>query len=49
MTEMEKKLVEIATIYRLSLIFKNGNKENYTLDEIIKLLDSVAMAKEQEN
>ena len=49
MTEMERKLVETATIYNLRLILKNGSKTEYTLEELYDLLDSIVMAKEQEN
>ena len=47
-TEKEIKIVEKATIYELRLIFDRGEKENYSKQEIVELLDKIAMAKEQE-
>lgn len=38
----------MATIYELRLIFTNGEKKNYTTEEIVELLDKLALAKEQE-
>ncbi len=37
----------MATIYELRLIFTNGEKKNYTTEEIVELLDKLALAKEQ--
>lgn len=47
-TEKERKDTKMATIYELRLIFTNGNKDTYTTQEIVELLDKVAMAKDQE-
>lgn len=44
----EIKVVEKATIYDLRLIFTNGDKDTYTTQEIVELLDKIAMAKDQE-
>ena len=44
----EIKVVEKATIYFLRLIFTNGDKATYTTQEIVELLDKIAMAKDQE-
>lgn len=47
-TEKEIKVIEKATLYDLRLIFSNGEKENYSKEEIMELLDKIAMAKDQE-
>lgn len=47
-TEKDYKIIEKATIYDLRLIFSNGEKETYTKEEIVELLDKIAMAKDQE-
>lgn len=48
MTEKERQDVIMATLYELRLIFAGGEKKEYTTDEIVELLDKIAMAKEQE-
>ncbi len=48
MDEMERQDVKMATLYELRLIFKNREKKNYTTEEILELLDQIAMAKGQE-
>ena len=48
MTEKERKDAKMATLYELHLIFANGEKAEYSKDEIVELLDKIAMAKEQE-
>lgn len=45
-TEKDYKVIEMATIYDLRLIFSNGEKETYTREEIVELLDKIAMAKD---
>ena len=47
-TEKDYKVIEKATIYDLRRIFVNSGKESYTLDELCKLLDTIADAKDQE-
>ncbi|MCM1228214.1 MAG: hypothetical protein NC320_12500 [Clostridium sp.] len=49
MTEKERQDTKMATLYELRLIFTNGEKNNYTTEEIVELLDKIAIAKEQEN
>ena len=44
-TEKDYKVIEKATIYDLRLIFTNGEKDTYTREEIVELLDQIAMAK----
>ena len=48
MTEKERQDTKMATLYELRLIFTNGEKQNYTTEEIVELLDKIALAKEQE-
>lgn len=48
MTEKERKDAKMAILYELRLIFANGEKTEYSKDEIVELLDKIAMAKEQE-
>ena len=47
-SEKERKDTQKATIYDIRLIFSNGEKENYTKQEVVELLDKIAMAKDQE-
>lgn len=44
----EIKIVAKATLYDLRLIFTNGEKDQYTREEIVELLDKIAIAKDQE-
>ena len=48
MTDKEQKYVKMTTIYELRLLIDGDEKENYSKEELLKLLDSVARAKEQE-
>lgn len=48
MTDKERKDTQKAMLYDLRLIFKNGEKREYTTEEIMELLDRIAMAKDQE-
>lgn len=48
MTENERQDTRMAKLYELRLIFSNGEKKNYTTEEIVELLDKIATAKEQE-
>lgn len=47
-TQEEIKIVTKATLYDLRLIFTNGEKDQYTREEIVELLDKIAIAKDQE-
>lgn len=47
MTEKEMQSIKMSTLYELRLIFTNGEKKEYTKEEIVELLDKIAMAKEQ--
>lgn len=47
-TEKERKDTQKALLYDLRLIFSTGEKEDYTKQEILELLDKIALAKDQE-
>lgn len=47
MTEKERQDTKMAILYELRLIFTNGDKKEYTVEEIVELLDKIAMAKDQ--
>lgn len=47
MTEREMQSIKMSTLYELRLIITNGEKKEYTKEEIAELLDKIAMAKEQ--
>lgn len=46
-TDKERQDTKMATLYELRLLFANGEKNEYTKEEIVELLDKIAMAKEQ--
>lgn len=48
MTERQMQSVKMSTLYEVRLIFTNGEKKEYTKEEIVELLDKIAMAKDQE-
>lgn len=48
MAEKEMQMVRKATLYDLRLIFTSGEKREYTTEELVELLDKIALAKEQE-
>ncbi len=48
MTDKEWQDTKMATLYELRLIFANGEKSEYTKEEIVELLDKIAMAKDQQ-
>lgn len=48
MSEKERQDTKMATLYELRLIFTSGEKKEYTTEEIVELLDKLALAKEQE-
>lgn len=47
MTDKERQDTKMATLYELRLIFSTGEKNEYTKEEILEMLDKIAMAKEQ--
>ena len=48
MNNDEIKVVKNSTIYEIRLMVDSNEKETYTKDEILKLLDTIARAKETE-
>lgn len=48
MNKEEIKVVKNSTIYEIRLMVDSSEKETYTKDEILKLLDTIARAKEPE-
>ena len=47
MSEKEMKTVKMSTLYELRLLFAQGDKEQYTREEIVELLDKIATATDQ--
>ena len=47
MTEKEMQSVKMSTLYELRLIFTQGEKKEYTTEEIVEILDKIATAKDQ--
>lgn len=48
MNEKKIKIVKNSTIYEIRLVFACGEKEDYKKEEILEMLDKIALAKEQE-
>ena len=48
MTDKERKDTQQAVLYELRRMLKNNGKDTYTLEELCKLLDTIADAKAQE-
>lgn len=48
MTERERNDTKMATLYELQLLLKKRAKKEYTLEEILELIDTIAEAKDQE-
>lgn len=48
MTEKEMRYAKMATLYELRIIFKNSDKKEYTLEELLDMFDKIANAKDQE-
>lgn len=46
MTEQERQDTRKALLYELRLIFSNGEKAEYTREEILEKLDTIAMSNE---
>ncbi len=47
MSEKEMKKIEKATLYELRLAISQSEKEEYTKKEILEMIDTIAIAKEQ--
>ena len=48
MSETERKDTKMATLFELRLLLLKKKKQEYTLEEILELLDQIADAKDQE-
>lgn len=48
MTEREMKSIKMSTLYELRLLLDSDEKETYTKEELLNLLDTIARAKETE-
>ena len=46
MTEQERQDTRKALLYELRLIFSNGEKTEYSREEILEKLDTIAMSNE---
>ena len=44
-SESEIKKIELATLYELRLTISEGEKSEYTKEEILELLDKIAIVK----
>ena len=44
-SENETKKIELATLYELRLTISESEKETYTKEEIVQLLDQIAIVK----
>ena len=44
-SEKELNSYELSTIYKIRLIVSESEKENYTKDEVLQMLDQIALAK----
>ena len=44
--EIDKTAIELANIYEIRLQIDDSEKESYTKDEILKLLDDIAREKQ---
>lgn len=47
-TEKEYQIMRRAAFYELRILLTNGEKKEYTVEEIAELLDKIAMDKDQE-
>ena len=47
-SENVRKDIQKALLYDLRLIFSTGEKDTYTREEIVELLDKIALARDQE-
>lgn len=46
MTEKVMQTVKMSTLYELRLLFTQRDKKEYTTDEIVEVLDKIAVAKD---
>ena len=45
-TDKELQTVKMATLYELRLMLTNSEKEHYTTEELVELLDKIATEKD---
>ena len=43
--EVEKEVIELAFLYKLRLTIMEGEKEQYSKEEIVQLFDQIAITK----
>lgn len=48
MTDKERKDIKMATLFEVRLILKKSEKKEYSLEELLELIDNIAEAKDQE-
>lgn len=48
MTDKEIKNVKIATLYELRWLIDDNEKENFSKEELLNMIDTIAKAKDQE-
>ncbi len=48
MTDKERQDTKMAILYELRLIISRGDKKEYTREELLEMLDNIAMAKDQQ-
>lgn len=46
MNEKAIKIIKNSTIYEIRLVFSSAEKEDYKKEEILEMLDKIALAKE---
>lgn len=47
MTELERNDTKLATLYEVRLAVTANEKDNFTKEELLELLDTIAMTKSQ--
>ena len=47
-SEMDHKAIKIATLYELRMLLSADDKQTYQKEELLQLLDKIALAKSQE-
>ena len=49
MEDKESQVIKMSILYKLRLIFSQGGKKEYTTDEIVELIDRMAIEKDFQN
>ena len=47
MSDKERQDTKMATLYEIRLIISNGDKKEYSKEELLEMLDNIALAKDQ--